>query len=110
MERNDSGIRGLVCATVVVLLATGSPDRAKADESQTSIGEVPLCDLGTGTFEGVPGGLYSGGTSVRPARHEAAGMVIASGEVIPRDPSGTPSSDGKIVLISVGVSHTTMMF
>src|SRR5262245_43467705 len=99
MERNESGTHALFCATLVVLFAAGGLDRAKADESQTSIGEVPLCDLGTGTFEGVLGGLYANGTSVRPAGHEAAGIAIASREVIPRDPSGTPSPDGKIVLI-----------
>jgi hypothetical protein len=98
------------CAAVLGLLAAGILDRAKADEAQTSIGEVPLCDLGSAIYEGVPGGLYPDGTSIRPARHEAAGLAIAREEVVPRDPSGAPSPDGKIVLISVGVSHTTMMF
>ena len=56
MERIPA-IRGPVCAVAVALLATGGSDRARADETQTLIGEVPLCDLGSATYEGVPGGV-----------------------------------------------------
>ena len=98
-------LAGLLAASVLHF------HRVEADESQTSIGEVPLCDLGAGGGpEGAPGGLYPGGTSIRPARHEAAGIALASREVVPRDAAGAPSPEGKIGLISVGVSHTTMMF
>ncbi len=103
-----------ICATVLRLLCfgliLGTLPRATADESQTSIGEIPLCDLGSGTFNGFAGGLYGGGSNVRPAEHEAAGVRISHDQIRPLDASGKPDADGKIVLISIGVSHTTMMF
>ena len=110
MEPHSAFISILVCAAFIGLPGEWFPGRAMADETQTSIGEVPLCDLGTATFEGFTGGLYPNGTSIRPAAHEAAGLAIANQEIVPRDASGAPSPDGKIVLFSVGVSHTTMMF
>ncbi len=81
-----------------------------ADEKQTSIGEIPLCDLGTGTFQGFTGGLYPNGSNIRPPDHEAAGLRIARNEVQPLNASGQASPGGKIVMISLGVSHTSMVF
>ncbi len=65
----------------------------------------PLTELGTGKYKGYQGGLYPGGKNERPAAHEKAGLKLAE-QVVPRDAEGKPSADGKIVLLSVGMSNT----
>lgn len=67
---------------------------------------VPLDELGSGKYQGFEGGLYPGGKNVRPKEHEAAGLRLAQ-EVVPRGPDGRPSPDGKIVLLSIGMSNTS---
>lgn len=94
----------------VLMAAVLCSGPAGADETQTSIGEIPLCDLGTGTVKGFTGGLYPNGTNVRPRGHEAAGLRIARNIVKPLSASGAPDLEGKIVMTTVGVSHTTMVF
>jgi hypothetical protein len=58
---------------------------------------------------GVIGGLYPGGSNLRPPAHEAAG-VAAAGQVVSRDAAGNPALNGKIGMISVGMSNTQMDF
>jgi PKD repeat protein len=71
---------------------------------------VPLNDLGTGTYQGQEGGLYSNGTDVRSASLEATADKIAS-QIHPLDANGNVDLvKGKIVLISVGMSNTTLEF
>ncbi len=72
-------------------------------------GLKPLTELGEGEYKGSPGGLYPGGKNERPAAHEAAGRELAK-EVRPLDRDGQPVDDGKIVLLSVGMSNTTQEF
>jgi hypothetical protein len=70
---------------------------------------VPLPDLGAKRYEGVEGGLYPGGRNERPAAHERAGLALAR-EVQPLDGNGTPAANGKIVLLSIGMSNTVQAF
>jgi hypothetical protein len=65
--------------------------------------------LGEGEYKGSPGGLYPGGKNERPAAHEAIGRELAK-KVRPLDKDGHPADDGKIVLLSVGMSNTTQEF
>lgn len=81
------------------------PARPKFDSSKLK----PLPELGTGKYRGYEGGLYPGGKNERPADHEAAGLAIAK-QVRPLGPDGKPAGDGKIVLLSVGMSNTTQEF
>ncbi|MBX6312910.1 MAG: hypothetical protein IRY99_08355, partial [Isosphaeraceae bacterium] len=74
-----------------------------------SVGLVPLTELGTGTYQGKPGGLYPGGSNRRPSAHEEAGLRLARA-VRPLDREGRPADDGKIVLLSIGMSNTTQEF
>jgi hypothetical protein len=82
-------------------LAGTSPAQPKVDTSHLK----PLGELGTGMYQGFKGGFYRDGKNERPPAHEAAGLALAK-EVRPLDASGKPSDDGKIVLLSVGMSNT----
>jgi lysophospholipase L1-like esterase len=62
---------------------------------------VPLCDLSKGKYKGEEGGLYPGGSNTPPAAHLKAGLALAS-KIAP--------IDGKIVLLSIGMSNTTQEF
>lgn len=75
----------------------------------TGIGVIPLSDLGAGTYQGLPGGLYPGGANLPPAAHLARGQAAMAG-VVPRDAAGSPDSSGRIVLLSIGMSNTTQEF
>jgi hypothetical protein len=65
----------------------------------------PLPELGAGEYKGFQGGFYPGGKNERPRAHEAAGVALAK-QVRPLDAEGKPSADGKIVVMSVGMSNT----
>lgn len=77
--------------------------------ANTSIGQVPLNDLGTGTYQGFVGGLYGGGLNAPPPAHQASGLNRMAG-VVPRDAAGVPATGGRIVLLSIGMSNTTQEF
>jgi uncharacterized protein (TIGR03437 family) len=73
-----------------------------ADCSRTSTGLLPLSDpFFVYSYEGARGGLYADGSSRRPPAHEAAGLRLAA-QIRP--------IDGRIVLLSVGMSNTTQEF
>ncbi len=75
----------------------------------SSTGLIPLTDLGTNKYKGEDGGLYGGGSNKPPAEHR--GAVEKQLKLIEaRDADGKPAADGKIVLLSVGMSNTTMEF
>jgi hypothetical protein len=74
-----------------------------------SMGFTALTDLGTGTYKGEQGGLYPGGTNTMPADHLTAGLEQAR-QIVPLDKEGKPSPDGKIVVMSIGMSNTTMEY
>jgi len=90
------------------LLLFAIPARA-IDCSRDSTGLVPLTDLGAGTFQGFPGGLYPGSSNQRPPAHESAGIAIASSLVL-LDTQGNPDPTGRIVLVSIGMSNCTLEF
>jgi len=79
------------------------------DCAKTSTGMTALGDLGTGTYKGFEGGLYPGGRSDPPPAYLETGLTHAR-KIKPLDRSGQPASDGKIVLLSVGMSNTSMEF
>jgi hypothetical protein len=74
------------------------------------LGLVPLTDLaGEARYKGQDGGLYGGGRSEPPEAHLRAAMASAR-RIRPLDAEGRPSREGKVVLISVGMSNTTQEF
>jgi len=72
-------------------------------------GLVPLTEMGTAKYKGEDGGLYGGGRNEPPAAHAAAARK-QSAEILPRDADGKPAKDGKIGVLSVGMSNTTMEY
>jgi hypothetical protein len=86
----------------------GSGDRAGRVVVDTSR-LVPLTELGSSKYQDVEGGLYPGGENKRPAEHEAAGVGL-SRRVQPLDSDGKPARNGKIGLLSIGMSNTSQEF
>jgi lysophospholipase L1-like esterase len=82
---------------------------AGSDCSMTSLGLVPLHDLGNGQYQGFSGGLYPNGANQRPLAHDAKGLALAQ-SVVPRNALGQPDPNGRIVFISIGMSNATMEF
>lgn len=99
---------GFMSAALFAFCSLASTTHAQ-NCAQTSVGSIPINDLGTGLYNGFEGGLYPGGTNVRPAAHEAAGITFRD-EVVPRDASGNPDPLGSIGFISIGMSNTRNHF
>src|SRR5437870_2715489 len=81
---------------VVCLAAMGSA--FASDCTRTSVGRTPLNDLGAGTYQGQQGGLYPGGSNLRPAAHDADLGRVGRVELL--NAAGDPdAANGKIVFI-----------
>src|SRR5256714_12740175 len=95
-------------AAALALLLVLPARRSAADCSVTNLGVTPLTELGFTAYSNSVGGLYPNGANTRPPAHEAAGMRIATNGIVPLNASGsTDTNNGKIVLLSLGVSNTT---
>lgn len=91
-------------------LALPGQVRAQANCSVTSVGLTPLTELGTNLHKNFPGGLYPNGENSCPPNHLALGSAFAA-EITPLDAEGIANStQGKIVLLSIGMSNTTQEF
>lgn len=85
------------------------PDFARRTPPRESTGFAPLPDLGAREHRGHAGGLYPDSHNTPPAGHAAAGLARARA-IRPLDPEGRLAADGRIVLLSVGMSNTTQEF
>ena len=90
-------------------------EKQKGTESTTPVSDpkivatlVPLDEL-KGSYKGEEGGLYGGGRNTPPPAHLAA-YLKESEKIRPLDDAGNPSDNGKIVLLSLGMSNTTMEY
>jgi hypothetical protein len=70
---------------------------------------IPLTDLGSAQYLGFAGGLYPNGQNSRPSAYEDAGVALGA-TVQPLGEDGKPSTSGKIVMISIGMSNTSREF
>jgi len=70
---------------------------------------TPLTDLGSAQYLGFAGGLYPNGKNSRPSAHEEAGVALGA-TVQPVDRDGKPSTSGKIVMVSIGMSNASWEF
>lgn len=74
------------------------------------VGLKPLCDMTSKDhYKGQDGGIYGGGKNEPPKQHLDAAIQQAK-LIRPLDAEGRLSENGKIVLISVGMSNTTQEF
>jgi len=86
-------------------LGRAAPAAAAAPRVDTAALK-PLDELGKGEYQGSQGGFYPGGAPARPAAHEAAGVALAR-RVRPLDAAGNPDPEGRIGLLTVGMSNTS---
>lgn len=77
--------------------------------SRSSVGLTPLTDLGRGRYNGFEGGLYPRGNNKPPRAYQRGGLTAAA-RVRPLAADGTPSSSGRIVLLSIGMSNVVIEF
>lgn len=75
----------------------------------TSVGKTPLDDPAGGSYAGYPLGLWYAGSNAPTPAHQSAGLAAAA-SVVPLDASGAPSPTGRVVLLSIGMSNTTLEF
>jgi hypothetical protein len=97
-----------VAFTMPVAVTTAAPNCKDISWNVPGTGNplIPWNDLGTGSYQGVEGGLYPGGSDTPPANQEAAAVAAAQG-IQPRDTNGTVDTvNGKYVFMSIGVSIT----
>jgi Cu/Ag efflux protein CusF len=106
-ERRDG--KDVLAALKPVGANDGNSPRTDAPPKVDTSKFKPLSELGKDEYQGFPGGLYPEGKNERPAAHEKAGLALAQ-KVQPLDREGKPSPEGKIVLLSVGMSNTTQEF
>jgi hypothetical protein len=91
----------LAAIAVVLVLPAAAPGRNAANCGQTSVAMKPLPDLGKGTYHGYHGGLYANGKNAPPKAYAKTGLARAR---------AVKPIDGKIVLLSIGMSNTTQEF
>jgi hypothetical protein len=98
-------IRALVVAVLALLVvAIPSAAWAQKDCSHTHTDRIPINDLGTGFYLGFQGGLYPGGSNVRPLSQEQA--LDRTGRMLLLDADGNPDPvNGKFVLVGLGNSN-----
>lgn len=71
---------------------------------------ISLTNLGTSKYlDQFEGGLYENGSNLPPPDHRDAELEHAR-NLRPLDRNGNPSANGKIVLLSIGMSNTTQEF
>jgi len=99
----------LTVCCVGLLIAASRWRVAASDCSRTSVGFIPLNELGAGLYRTRQGGLYPNGSNLRPATHEIAGIQIAR-SIVPLNAGGQPDQNGRVVLLSIGMSNTTQEF
>lgn len=91
---------GCLLLTAVVALATGG----------STTGLNPLTAMtGEQRYQGFDGGLYGQGRN-QPPEPQAAAARAAAARIRPLDRAGQPAADGRVVLVSVGMSNTTQEF
>ncbi len=107
----------IVLAVAMLASASGTAEaysrvrshRPAANCNGTSVGFTPLNDLATGSYHGYEGGLYPNGYNYPPVGYKLWGQTRTQA-IQPLDANGNPNPNGKVVLLSIGMSNTTMEF
>jgi len=70
---------------------------------------TPLTELRPARYLGFAGGLYPNGKNSCPSAYEDVGVALGA-TVQPVDKDGKPSTSGKVVMISIGMSNASREF
>lgn len=90
---------------IIKVIRLGKKETLNAKE-KSSVGLKPLTErTAEDKYKGEDGGLYGGGKNEPPEAHLKAALA-ESARIVPLDEDGKPSKDGKIVLMSLGMSNT----
>lgn len=106
MDANNDGLVSLEEAKAVLLKQGGNPPPPRVGPEQSF---TPLTDLGPGLYQGFPGGLYPEGANTPPPAYLQQGLAAAQA-IQPLNAEGQADPEGAIVLLSIGMSNTTMEF
>lgn len=88
----------------------GNPGGGRQSVGKPSVGFKPLNEMtASDKYKGEDGGLYGGGMNEPPEPHRSAAKKETA-KIRPLDANGKPSSDGKIVLVSISMSNATQEF
>lgn len=72
--------------------------------------KIPIMDMTANQcYHNQDGGLYGNGNNIPPESHRKAALVELA-KIQPLDKNGNPSSDGKIVFLSLGMSNARIEF
>jgi hypothetical protein len=86
------------------------PPGAPPPPPRERTGLVPLDQMtAQDRYKGQDGGLYGNGRNEPPPEHLKAALA-ESKQIVPRNADGKPSAEGKIALLSLGMSNTTMEY
>ena len=91
---------------------SNSPSNLNTDEHCTDpeLELTPISELGTNLYlNKFQGGLYPNGSNSPPANYHAEGVDIANA-IVPLDSNGEYDSNGKVVVLSIGMSNATQEF
>lgn len=100
----------LILAVFIPLrLTSTSAPRTEANCARTHVGFTPLTQLRSGRYHGFQGDLYEHGSNTPPAAYAKLGLKHAK-LVQPRNAAGAVDSKGRIGLLSIGMSNTSLEF
>lgn len=100
-------MRNRLLMSVLILGCVDSLGAQNCDQAPTGL--VPLTEMGSTRYHGFPGGLYPNASNQMPSAHASLGMALSK-TLTPLDTQGKPATNGKIVLLSIGMSNTTQEF
>lgn len=92
----------------VLICAAPVPPEAEQGRPCAGSTNIPLTDL-TQPYRGLDPGLFAGGRTTVPPAHAKSGLAQAA-RVQPLDAAGRPAVDGRVVLLSLGMSNTSSQF
>lgn len=106
MQPLDGHLRFVILIISVLMTRHGAAQNC----DQTSVGLIPVDDLGSGLYLGLyEGGLYANGSNIMPAAHLIDGIDRAQ-QIVPLNTLGEPDPQGLFVLLGIGMSNTTLEF
>ncbi len=114
LKRSFPGLMLGACLLVQLITGCGASSATEISDgggsrpASDTVG-VPLTELGTRTYLGFEGGTYAGGQVSPPNDHVVVGADRAA-KIQPRAGNGALSPNGRIVLLSIGMSNTSQEF